>query len=155
MGHPVLMYSFFSNRFHGLLGRNHLTSFRVVDRVNSFTRAINNLGFGHLFDQASRVSRLVLSDASLTDGLTLVTKGEATKLGEDLVLLNGHCLLEGDTDSGLGVGADVLGLLLFLGNTGTIFFSSHNDVLNYALISEGVHVHHAGVSLRHDRLVGK
>lgn len=149
------MYSFFSNRFHGLLGKGHLSSFRVVDRINSFSRAIDHLSFGLLLSQASRVSRLVLHDASLTNGLTLVTKGEATKLGENLVLLNGHCLLEGDADSGLGVGADVLGLLLFLGNTGTIFFSSHNDVLNHALISKGVHVHHAGVPSRHDRLVGK
>jgi len=152
------MCSLFSDRFHLLLGSLHLASLGVVDGIDtSSALAFSDFGISHLSHQvrtgASSSGGLVFSDCSKADGLALITKSESTELGKSGVLLKRHWLLEVDTNSGLSVGANVLGLLLCLGITSSVIFSSDKDLFDHAFISEGVHVHHAGVSTRHDRFV--
>lgn len=156
MSQVILLYSvFFSNGLHLLLGRSLFASLWVVNNIDGFGFAFNNSGLSHLlYDTSSSIGRLVLNDLSKTDSLAFITQSEATKLRKSGVFLHGDCLLELNADGSFGVRADVLRLNLFYRSACSVFLSSHKNILDNTFISEGVHMHHAGVSTRHDRLVG-
>jgi len=152
MSQVMHLVSFFGNSLHLFFGRNFLASFHVVNGVDAF---VDNSGLSHLLDDSSgSVGRFVLHDLSNTDGLAFVTQSEATELRKSSVFLHRDSSLELNTDSSFSVGADVLGLVCFLEFSRVRFFSSDKDILDNTFVSEGVHVHHAGVTTRHNRLVG-
>ena len=145
-----------------LLRSKHLTTLHVVDQVlldwsSSGCCRLWSLIRLYLFLLSSCrncvCSGLVLEDPSNRNSLSLISQGEATKLGHSIMLLerNGNAGLNAANDSIEAL--CILRHLLFNNFTLLILLVRDKDLLNGCFIRDSMNMENALVALRHDGLV--
>jgi hypothetical protein len=92
--------------------------------------------------------RLVLKNLASSNSLAFVSQSESAELGNSLELFNRDRVPSCDSDATGGERLDELRRLLGLHVAASmVFLLTRNDILDHALVSEGVTVHDARVSL--------